>query len=81
MSDYTIITSDEDGVRIQQMSKAQLERELANDYWGEDMVWVDRMPDRTDPQEWGSIGSIGVIIRGEIVTPEAETTVTKWVMP
>ena len=64
---YFLITWEEDGVRIEQMGKEQLTRELAEgDIDG--AVCLKGVPSCTNTAYWGEGGAL--IIKGSIIVPK-----------
>jgi len=86
---FFVITSDEDGLSIRQMTRAELSTELEPDPdlgvfgsgKGVEPNFLDIVP-VIDKGHFTGNNSKGIlIIRGEIVSPEPETEVTKWKLP
>lgn len=72
---YFVIHCSEDGdIRVENLTKAELEKRLNEKYWGQAPVFADALPD-TDPNYWK--GQY-VVIKGTIVVPKAVETVTQY---
>jgi hypothetical protein len=72
---YIVISASEGGLHIKELSKAQIEKNLAEEYWGSDVNIATRMPTESDPNYWGTQL---IIIKGEIVVPAKKEVVTKY---
>ena len=76
MSYFTINNSDGD-TRVKEWTKEALESALNEEHWG-DAEFPSKLPNTNDTNYWGN--SV-VIIRGEVVSPEAVKIVTEMRLP
>ena len=74
---YFVIRTSADGISIEQMSKDVLEQRLAGNYWGQ-VACSAELPKNSDPECWTERL---VIIKGEIVVPEAIQKVIEYRVP
>lgn len=79
---YFMVRINEDGeVSVDVLSKAELEKKLNEKYWG-DIKFFDRQPNRSDPNEWQSLGGCNaLLIKGVVIQPAVVETVTKFEVP
>lgn len=73
MSDYFVITSDEDGGHIQRFSKKELEKELEDG--GIESLFKTSIENASMLSYWGDEM---LIIKGNIIVPEPKKEVTVW---
>lgn len=78
---YFVITSDEDGGHVRQMSKDELEKALNQDEMGRVELGfsTDALTSISEP-EINYWGHNFLIIRGEIVVPKTEKVVTRTII-
>jgi hypothetical protein len=82
---YFVITGDEDGLRIRMMTKEKLEKDLADDYYGETVNFLtakdlprDFSNDvRIRIDDWPDENAM-LIISGDIITPKPVEVVTRY---
>ena len=74
---YIVIRTGADGISIDQMPKDLLEKQLEERYWGR-VTCATELPKNSDSETWDE--SL-IIIKGEVVVPEAVQTVTKYRVP
>lgn len=71
---YFIIHNGDGDTTVTQMTKTELLEAIVDKYWG-DSTPLSNIPNAGDTNYWGE----GIlIIKGKIVTPEAEQVVTKY---
>lgn len=73
---YFLLVPGEDGMRVEVLDKAELEKRLVEGYYGSRKV-VGQVPER-DHNYWGNAM---VIIKGDLVLPKTVETVTKVELP
>ena len=82
MSNYIVIASGEDGVRVYQYNKQELEKALEEKAWGNAEILRSK-PDG-DPSYW-NVGMNGatalLIIKGACVVPNVVYTTTRYELP
>lgn len=71
---YALIRNTEDGVRVDFLSKEDLEQRLNEGYYGRTKI-ATKLPDTID--EYFADDTI-VILKAELVTPRAVSVVTKY---
>ena len=74
---YFMVYGDEDGMRIEAYTKEELLHEIAADELGED-TFVDFNHFRNMEWERGDWEKKYMVIKGEVVCPEAVKQVTEW---
>ena len=60
---------------VEKITKVELLERIEEEYYGPDAYFYDEIDER-DPSYWGEEGYL--IIKGNIVTPEAEEKITKY---
>ncbi len=78
---YFVITSSEDGINIETLSKHEIEKRVTEHYYGAHALLLDKLPRIADG--YFSIPEKGdrtpvLIIRGEIVVPKPVERVTRY---
>ena len=82
---YFVLTSGEDGTRIEEVSEAELHERITPDkhgdfYYGRKQVFLGTIPDE-DKGFWRGVSDYAVlVIKGEIVIPTPVQTVTKYAL-
>lgn len=81
MSDlYYIISTGPDGAHLTVMTKAKLEKALAEDYWGSDVLSKRLLAgNQTDTDLMATSGLL--IIKGQSVVPRPKQVVETWEVP
>lgn len=74
---YHVISTSEDGVSVYALSKEDLEKRLAEQYWGDKKI-LNELPSERDPGYWGSCI---VIIKGSVVVPQPVKVVEEYRLP
>lgn len=72
--EYVVIRTDEDGISIEHLTKAELLKRLEEKYYG-DVSPMPFIPPNSDPTEWGISF---VVIKGSVVKPAPVAVVTKY---
>jgi hypothetical protein len=72
---YFVISSGEDSISVERLSKEELLKRLKEDYYGPTGDIIGDLPDESDPMCWGNQL---VVIKGNVVVPTEKTTVTDW---
>ncbi len=75
METYFVITAGDGDTYIKQYTKDELLKALAEEYWGDNTVFLD-LTHSMDPDYWPENGML--IIKGEIVAPTPKDVVTAW---
>jgi hypothetical protein len=71
MEKYFIIRNNEDGVTyVNCVTKEELLKRLNENYYSENTVFLDEMPNDSDTEEWG--GKV-LIVKGSIASPFEKT--------
>lgn len=71
--EYIVISTSEDGIHVNHLSREDLLARLAENYYGD--VEFKNSISETDPNYWGTKL---LIIKGDIVVPEAVKVVTQF---
>ncbi len=74
---YFIIHSDEDGTRVVPVTKKELLKRIAEEYYGPNMKALPKIPD-SDKGYWMAPEGSYVIIKGKIIMPDARQVVTQY---
>lgn len=72
---FFVINNSDGDTDVSVYTKDQLIRKLNDDWWGDDVVFLNSIPDNTDTNYWGE--SI-LIIEGEIAVPQAVQVATEY---
>lgn len=76
---YFVVTSIEGGLNIQMISKAELEKRLSQQYYGERIKLLDFLPPIDDGCfDPDSAEKAVVVIKGEVIMPQAVQKVTEY---
>lgn len=80
---YFVITSSEDGINIETLSKHDIEKRITEHYYGDDALLLDKLP--LIDGGFFSIPGKGdrtpvLIVRGEIVVPKPVEKITRYVL-
>lgn len=76
---YIVLSTNADGeTEVERLTEDELTKRLADDYYGSTEMLVGDLPDERDPKCWGEQL---VIIKGEVIIPQAVSTVTEWKLP
>lgn len=79
MSQYFVVYPSGDGeVYVHAMTKTEMEEALDGEYWGSSKDFLDRVP-TNDPNYWPEHSFL--IIKGEIVQPQAVQQITRHILP
>jgi|AntAceMinimDraft_10_1070366.scaffolds.fasta_scaffold79535_3 hypothetical protein len=73
--EYFVLTCFNGDPIVESYTKEKLLEDLNEDAWGPSINILDKLPENGDMNYWGE--SI-LIIKGNIVTPNAVTTITKF---
>jgi len=74
MSDYFVIMNSEGDTSVHKMTKEELLTRLEEEYWGSNPQFINQIK-QADTNYWGDSM---MIIKGEMVEPYAEETITKY---
>lgn len=81
METYFVLTSGEDGIRIEQISKRELEERLSTQYYGSDPAILLSLPKMSRGHfivpDAGDRAKV-LIIKGQVVTPKPVKIVTRF---
>ena len=72
---YFVITNSDGDTNVTPFTKEALEAAIAENYWGEDVTYLEKIPNPTDTNYWGV--SV-LIIKGDVVVPKPVETVIKY---
>ena len=77
---YFILTSSEDGISIETMSKEDMEKSLRKNEWGSKVKFLKQVPEIDKGCFWLENGEEDavLIIKGEIIVPKPVKTVTEY---
>lgn len=78
---YFVISSDEDGTRVEPMDEATLKQRLNEKWWGDDAKFFDHVPRSKGCFIEGDEGTLLIIIKGEVVVPKAKKVVEEYEIP
>jgi len=73
---YLVISTGCDGMSIEMKSKAEVISNINEQYWGDDIKFLDKLPEDSDPMYWGE--SVIIIKVDKVVTPTPKVTIEKW---
>lgn len=71
---YFVISNTDGDTYVQEVSKQELEDNLNEDYYGEDVEFLSKTP-HDDTNYWGEKY---LIIKGTVIVPKAKEKVTKF---
>lgn len=75
MINYYVISAGPDGISIREFSKDRIVKDLTEEGGIDESSVLTKMPNNSDPNEWGEAI---LIIKGNIVIPRTVTIVTRY---
>lgn len=81
MESYFILTSGEDGIDVEVLPKEEIEKRLAEHYYGSDAIILDRVPKVSQGYfvVQGKADKTAILIlKGQVVTPKPVNVVTRF---
>ena len=74
MDKYLVITTGEEGIYVQFLTKTALCNGLDDGNYSGDTAWMDKFPEDGDPMYWGTSG---IIIKGKVIVPKSQEVTIK----